>query len=261
MNTLKLLLVFSISLLFLSCGIAQKSKTPEKGNPTAHSFEKVYASEHLIIYRIAENTYQHLSYLETTDFGKVPCNGMIVLDSSEALIFDSPATMIASEELIKFLSNTWNARIIGVVPTHFHEDCWGGLSAFEAHQIPAFATQKTIDLLRKSENEVAAIIQPIPDKHTFRVGQKIAETNYFGEGHTVDNIVAYFPSDDVLFGGCLIKELGAGFGNLSDANTKQWATTVSKLKLNYPNTQFVIPGHGLTGDKELLNYTMQLFKQ
>ncbi len=64
-----------------------------------------------------------------------------------------------------------------------------------------------------------------------------------------------------MFGGCLIKESGAGKGNLEDANTTDWSLTVTKLKEKYPTTKTVIPGHGKSGGTELLDYTIQLFQQ
>jgi hypothetical protein len=83
---------------------------------------------------------------------------------------------------------------------------------------------------------------------------------YFGEGHTKDNVVAYYAKDQVLFGGCLIKEQGATKGYLGDANLQAWSGTVSKIKQRLPNVQTVVPGHGAVGNQSLLDYTIQLFK-
>ena len=38
----------------------------------------VYQTPNLVVRRISEHTYRHVSYLSTKDFGKVSCNGMIV---------------------------------------------------------------------------------------------------------------------------------------------------------------------------------------
>ena len=81
-----------------------------------------------------------------------------------------------------------------------------------------------------------------------------------GEGHTRDNVVAYVPSDRVLFGGCLIKELGANEGYVGDANTEAWSETVARVKRNFPEVQTVIPGHGKIGNAELLDYTILMFE-
>lgn len=63
-----------------------------------------------------------------------------------------------------------------------------------------------------------------------------------------------------MFGGCLIKEINASKGYLGDANVQAWAATVKKVKKAYPNVKTVIPGHGEIGGKELLDYTITLFK-
>ena len=83
---------------------------------------------------------------------------------------------------------------------------------------------------------------------------------YPGEGHTPDNVVAYYKKDRVLFGGCLIKEMGATKGFLGDANVKEWSATVEKVKKMFPKTQIVVPGHGNSGNQKLLDYTIELFK-
>lgn len=85
-------------------------------------------------------------------------------------------------------------------------------------------------------------------------------TKFFGEGHTKDNVVGYFPEAEAIFGGCLIKESGAGKGNLEDANVAAWSATVKKLKRSYPRAKTVIPGHGKSGGRELLDYTIKLFE-
>ncbi len=92
------------------------------------------------------------------------------------------------------------------------------------------------------------------------VGDKKVYAEYFGEGRTKDNIIGYFPEDNAMFGGCLIKELDAKKGNLEDANIKEWPETVRKLKQKYPQTKIVIPGHGKPGGTELFDYTINLFE-
>lgn len=50
------------------------------------------------------------------------------------------------------------------------------------------------------------------------VGGESVYVDFLGEGHTCDNVIGYFPLEDIMFGGCLIKEVGAGKGNLAEAN-------------------------------------------
>jgi metallo-beta-lactamase class B len=92
------------------------------------------------------------------------------------------------------------------------------------------------------------------------VGNEKIIAKFFGEGHTKDNIVGYFPSENVLFGGCLIKELNANKGYLGDATLADWSNTVQKIKKEYPKVKIVVPGHGDYGNAKLLDYTIHLFK-
>ena len=92
------------------------------------------------------------------------------------------------------------------------------------------------------------------------MGDESIIVKFFGEGHTKDNVVGYFPSEHVLFGGCLIKELDASKGYLGDATIAEWSHTVERIKKEYPNLEIVVPGHGEHGDSKLLDYTIQLFK-
>jgi metallo-beta-lactamase class B len=218
-----------------------------------------YSSENLIIRKLSEHTYQHISYLQTQSFGKVDCNGMIVVNGNEAVIFDTPADNKSSRELIDYLTKKRGFKINGIIATHFHVDCLGGLEEFHKSGFPSFANQLTIEF---AKNKNFAVPQN-GFKNTFAldIGDKKVYVEFFGEGHTRDNVVGYFPDDNVLFGGCLIKETGAGKGNLEDANTAAWPETVRKIKAKYPQAKVVIPGHGKLGGTELLDYTIELFEK
>ena len=220
----------------------------------------VYQTENLIIKKISDHVYVHISYLNTDDFGKVSCNGMLVINKGQGVIFDSPANDKSSMELIQFMHHKLNCKITALIPTHFHKDCIGGLEEFERHNIPTYASKQTIALLKENGIELPHPINSFNNKLVLKIGNKKVYTEYFGEGHTKDNVVGYFPTDNVIFGGCLIKEIGAGKGNLADANSNQWSTTVEKLKSKHPDAKIIIPGHGQWGGTDLLDYTIKLFR-
>ncbi|SMD34620.1 metallo-beta-lactamase class B [Reichenbachiella faecimaris] len=216
----------------------------------------LYESETLIIKQVSDHAYQHISYLQTDDYGKVACNGMIVIDQNEAIIFDTPAENEVSSELIEWVEKTLDSKVVAIVPTHFHGDCLGGLTAFHERQIPSIAHHRTIQLL----DSIAVIPwQGFDDFINLTVGQQEVIVDFVGEGHTPDNVVAYFPSEQIMFGGCLIKSMKAGRGYLGDANLEEWSGTVEKIKSKYPDTKTVIPGHGDAGGTELLDKTIEMF--
>lgn len=220
----------------------------------------LYKSQNLVIKKISPHVYRHISYLNTNDFGKVECNGMLVVNGGKAVIFDTPADDSGSEELIHYVNQDLNSIITAVIPTHFHNDCVGGLKAFGQHHIPAYAFSKTIDLMKKEGNKNASLLKSFNDSLTLEIAGEKVYARFFGEGHTKDNIVGYFPEDSILFGGCLIKELKGSKGFLGDANVKEWSATVLKVKQKFPQAKVVIPGHGKPGGTSLLDYTAALFK-
>ncbi|MCK0131131.1 subclass B1 metallo-beta-lactamase [Flavobacteriaceae bacterium F08102] len=217
----------------------------------------LYQSEHLIINQVSPNCYVHISYLQTDDFGRVACNGLIVLNQQEALIIDTPTDSLVSTELIEWIEKVQHSKINGVVVSHFHEDCLGGLATFHSHGIPSYANELTAQLAQKAN-------YPIPQnlfkkRLDLQLGTTGVVNQFFGKGHTSDNIVSYFPLDKVLFGGCLIKSMNASRGFLGDANLKEWSKTIALVKEAFPSAQTTIPGHGATGSRELLSYTETLF--
>jgi metallo-beta-lactamase class B len=215
-------------------------------------------TDNLKINRVMDQVYIHESYLETDDFGKVSCNGLIYVNRGEAIIFDTPPDVQYSNILISWLSDSFRINIKAIIPTHSHSDCLGGLAAFHQQKIPSISNQLTILLASKGNLEVPQ--KSFINDTILEVGDKQVIVSYPGEGHTVDNVVGYIPSEEVLFGGCLVKSLGAGKGFTGDANTVQWPNTIRNIKVKYPKLKTVIPGHGDFGDQCLLDYTIQLFE-
>lgn len=221
--------------------------------------DTVYQSGNLIIRKLSAHIYQHISFLNTESFGRVECNGMVVVNGNKAVIFDTPTNDSSSAELIDYLVKTKNYKIIAIIPTHFHEDCVGGLQKFNEENIPCYASNKTIELLKAKGRQFSKPIQGFDNSFELKVGNKKVAVRYFGEGHTKDNVVGYFATDKAVFGGCLIKELDASKGYLGDANIAAWPETVSKVKQAYPDARIVIPGHGEAGGTALFDYTIKLF--
>lgn len=214
----------------------------------------LYQSEYLTLKQLSSGTILHISYMDVPGFGHVACNGLVFTDAAEALIVDSPANVKASAELLDYLKQA-GLQPEGWVATHFHEDCIAGLTVFQDADIPLYALDQTISFLKT-----------LPDNlHTFKnqssipLGHAQVVLSYLGAGHTRDNIVAYFAKDQVLFGGCLIKEQGANKGNLEDADETAWPETVKKVQSSFSHARWVVPGHGKPGGPELLDYTISLF--
>jgi metallo-beta-lactamase class B len=245
----KALLMIVVSIIMSNCNSSKQDEFKPK---------EVYRTKNLIVAQIAENSFEHISYKQTNDFGYVPCNGLIVRSHNEVIVFDTPTNDKSSEELIKWVKENLQCNINAIIPTHFHDDCLGGLKAFDEHYIPSYAYFKTIELAKANNYVIPK--NSFDDSLELKLGDEKIIVKFFGEGHTIDNVVGYFPSENILFGGCLIKELDANKGYLGDANIADWSNTVEKVKKEYPNVKIVVPGHGEFGNKKLLDYTIKLFK-
>jgi metallo-beta-lactamase class B len=220
------------------------------------SVNYVYQSANLKIERFTTNTYIHISYLKY-EGGRVPCNGLIYINKGEVIVFDTPTDNQASTELINWIQATLKTKIKAVVVNHSHTDCLGGLLVFHQNKIPSYSLKLTQQFAKK--DKVTVPLNGFDNQLILTIGGAKIINRFFGEGHTRDNIVSYIPSEKIMFGGCLIKAMKADKGNLADANVKAWPETVKKVKKAYPEVKFVVPGHGVPGGAELLDYTIQLF--
>ena len=219
--------------------------------------QEVYKSDELTIVKLAESTFQHITYLETEDYGTVACNGMIVINGNEAAVFDTPSNDEVSEELIKWIENEQKATIKGVVINHAHIDCLGGLKAFHDRSIPSYSSKKTIN--KALIDKVETPLNGFDKEQKIKVGKETIINLYPGEAHTAGNIVSYVKKDEVLFGGCMLKAMNAKQGNTADANLEEWSNTIKVVKKEFKALKIAIPGHGKVGGMELLDYTAALF--
>ncbi len=216
-----------------------------------------YETSNLKIEELTDNVFVHTSYLFLPEYGKVGCNGMIYIHNNEALIFDTPTTDSVSIELINWIEKELECNVIGVLATHFHNDCLGGLKAFNDKGIKSYGNNLTIQLAETDSLEVPLL--GFDNEFVIPIGDDYVNVTHFGEGHTKDNVVVYVATENVLFGGCLIKKIDASKGYLGDANVDEWSNTVTKIKAEYPNLKWVVPGHGKPGNTDLLDYTIKLF--
>jgi metallo-beta-lactamase class B len=212
----------------------------------------------LELIKLSDTAYIHRSYMTLPEFGKFGCNGFIYVVNKTCYIFDTPHNQDLSVALLNWIETEMQLKIKGVVVNHFHDDCLGGLEQFHARGIPSYSNILTQALAQARQVTIPQI--GFEKKLSLKLDGKNITCTYFGEGHTKDNIVIYFPDEAIIFGGCLLKSLKSGKGNLADANVASWSHTVRQVKDAYPLVQTVIPGHGNHGDQSLLDYTIKMFE-
>lgn len=217
-------------------------------------------TDSLEVIQISPGVWNHITLQYYPAFGTFTSNGLIYRSGNEAVVMDTPASSRQSKALIEWWKETFpEVRIKAVVVNHFHEDALGGLDTFHQAGIDSYGHRRTKRLLRR-ENP-----KGIPPRNLFKAIAKIGVgenevVNFFpGRAHTDDNIVTWIPEHRILFGGCMVKAIGAGKGNIADADLKKWASTIRRVMAKFPEPLLVVPGHGPIGDESLLKYTADLF--
>jgi len=219
--------------------------------------KKITVNNDLEIIQLTPNTYIHISFAEFEGIGRFASNGMILTNGNKAFLFDTPPTIQLTQQLVGWITQTMKLKIVGFIPNHWHIDCMGGLSYLQSIGVKSYANQMTIDIA-KIKN------LPLPthgfkDSLTLYMGKSEIFCYYPGAGHSMDNIVVWIPSEKVLFGGCLVKELNAkGLGNIVDGDLIAYPKTIDKVLHKFQDAKFVIPGHGAYGGLELVRHTNEL---
>ncbi len=206
---------------------------------------------------IADGVWVYTAYFDLPDYGRYPANGLVVIDSNDALLIDLPWTDEQTAVLFDWLAEKHGATVKTVVPTHFHEDCMGGLA--EAHRRGAVShgLDKTIAIARQRKLPVPQI--PYHYRTMIHCGRTVAIVTHFGPGHTTDNVVVGLPKQRVLFGGCLIKSLDSqSLGNTKDGDLTAYPATLRKVQVAARGMKVVVPGHGDWGGPELIDHTLEL---
>ncbi len=214
-------------------------------------------SKDIELLQLSEKAYVHLSYSTLPGFGRFASNGLIFINNGEALLFDTPVTDSLTMELVSWLTDSMNIKIVGFMPNHWHADCMGGLGFLKKQKIESYANQMTINI-------AAAKKLPIPahgfkDSLQLKLGDKVIDCLYPGAAHSKDNIVVWIPSEQILFAGCMVKSMDArNLGNMADGDPVAYPKTIDRVIDKFPNAKIVIPGHGQCGGLELLQHTKEL---
>ncbi len=212
---------------------------------------------------------------------------LVKINSIDFILVDTPWENSGTKALIEWLRNKYENIKLTVINTHFHWDNLGGNEYLLSQNIPIYGSDLTVALLTKRRTELTErTLKNLkgseykkyyeaykktelksPD-HIFKIEEGLIlnisneeiELFYPGPGHTQDNIVVYFPSRKLLFGGCMIKSLESSLGRNSDADLGAWPNSLEELKRKFPNSRLVVSGHGECGSMELIEHTIQLLK-
>jgi metallo-beta-lactamase class B len=218
-----------------------------------------------------------------TDREIYPSNDLLVeLRDSTLVLVDVPYTSHTTRDLLAWMRKRFGARKTIAVNGHFHADCLGGNEELIRAGIPVHGADATVKLLAERGEAMRALtlnmlpegaarsalreqrfvppdhVFPLDSGLTLRFGADSVLLYYPGAAHARDNIVVWFPSRSVLFGGCMLLA-GERVGNTSDADLAAWPQSVAKLRRF--DARWMIPGHGQTFTPDLLEHTLDVLKK
>ncbi|WP_299568804.1 subclass B1 metallo-beta-lactamase [uncultured Shewanella sp.] len=212
----------------------------------------------LTITPLSKSLFVHESFMQTQQYGFVGSNGLILVDGKSAYLVDTPWSEIDTIKLVKWISSQ-GYKLVASVSTHSHDDRTAGVDYLNRIGVATYASDHTNKLLQQAGKPTTS--------HSFKEGQfdfvesKI-EVHFVGAGHTIDNLVVWFPQSKLLYGGCLVKSLGSkSLGYYGEADLNAWPQSIANLQSQFAQSNQVLPGHGSMGDKQLLTHTISLLKQ
>lgn len=225
-----------------------------------NNYPVIKVTEDIELIKISDNSYIHVSYFRSPQYGRFPSNGFLYANKGKAFLFDTPMTDSLTELLINYIINSLKLEIVGFVPNHWHNDCMEGLDLIQEIGIKSYSCELTREIAKSKGLPVPDI--GFSDSLILKLGDKEIICKFYGAAHTLDNIIVWFPDEQILFGGCMIRSINSrNLGNTADGDLTEYPKTIEKVLKVYQDAKIVIPGHGPYGGIELIENTLRLATQ
>lgn len=217
------------------------------------------SGKELLITPLTGNFYIYTTY-HVYQGERYPANGMYLITSKGAVLFDSPWDTTQFQPLLDSIRSRHHTNVVLCIATHFHEDRTGGLEYYRLKGIRTYTSRQTDELSKAKGKKRAEYL--IDKDSTFRIGEYSFQTYYPGKGHAPDNIVIWFEKEKILYGGCLIKSTDdETLGNMSDASVKDYETTLVNVQRHCPQPRYIIPGHNSWVNPGSLKHSLHMAKE
>jgi metallo-beta-lactamase class B len=214
--------------------------------------ERVTINNKLYLIKLTANSWIHVSYLNG-----YPCNGLILAENNKAFLFDTPPDDSTTQNLVDYIEKTLKLQIAGFITNDWHIDSQGGLGLINRLGIPSYSNELTRQIAKSKG--LPFTNHGFNDSLRIAFESKTIECYYLGAAHTMDNILVWIPSEQVLFADCLVKELSQNnLGFTGDGDINAYPETLKRISKKFSNAKYVIPGHGLYGGFELVTHTMSI---
>lgn len=210
----------------------------------------------LKIEKVSDDLYVYTTY-GIFEGVKYAANALYMVTPKGIVVFDTPWDPTVNEKFEKELSKRHQLPIITNIATHSHADRAGGLAFFKEIGAKTYTSKATDSILAKTDKPRAEYI--FKKDTTFHIGGKTFEVFYPGKGHTSDNLVVWFPEEQILLGGCIIKDGEAkDLGNIEEAYPDEWAQSLQRILEKFPKPELIIAGHDDWHPQNGIQHTLDL---
>lgn len=250
-------------LLLAGCKEAQTEPTLASTATPVITDERIDLDEDLYLRQIQGGVYV------ITHAFPWAANSMVVeMADSTLVLVDTPYTPEATQVALDWVQAHLGEREVVAINTGFHHDNLGGNSYLLGAGISVYGSDLTAKLLEERGDQMRAQtlgwledpedaryrqvheslpyvppgrVFPIDEGLELQFGAETVQVYYPGPSHSPDNVVVYFPSRKILFGGCMIIGWDE-VGNTADADLEVWPDSVRKL--SQFDFDVLVPGHG-----------------
>jgi glyoxylase-like metal-dependent hydrolase (beta-lactamase superfamily II) len=187
-----------------------------------------------------------------------PNSGIIIGDDG-VIVIDAQATPVAAKQVIERVRTVTDKPIKYVVLSHYHAVRVLGASAYNAQEIIASDTCRSMIAERGKEDwdseygrfpRLFQAAESVPGLTwptlTFKrsmmlyLGKRRVELRFVGRAHTAGDIVAYVPDANVVFSGDIVEYKSACY--CGDAHFADWPATLSRI--DGVKADALVPGRG-----------------
>ncbi|NVJ97954.1 MAG: subclass B1 metallo-beta-lactamase [Alphaproteobacteria bacterium] len=208
---------------------------------------------------LVDGVWLHTSGHTFDDGTHYTANGLIIRDGDHLVLIDSAWGDAKTAMLLDEIQSAIGLPVHMAVATHSHEDRAAGANVMKARGIRYYASATTRALIAERGGAAPEYMLDLPAEAGATVKFGPAEILYPGTAHTADNLIVWFGAQNLLFGGCAVREASSqSLGYFKEGDPATWGGAMRLAKAAYSDAQIVVPGHGEVGDISLLDHTAAL---
>lgn len=207
---------------------------------------------------------------------------LVEMPDDSLVLVNAPATEASTQALLGYIEARFGQRRLTVINSHHHIDSVGGNALLLERGAEVIASTQTAALIASdTPDDIVHIVrdQLVPPRFapdfeqtrlaqpsrtfdpamglTLQFGAEEVRVLHPGAAHSIDNVVVFFPSRALLFGGCMVRS-GDSLGPGDGADFAQWPSAIARLQSLQPT--LVVPGHGARFDAQQLENTLALLR-